>query len=249
MVDFQPILQAAEVRAGGAAALRARLPTPKSAAELGAVGDDRYLSLMSLRIFRAGLRHAMVDARWPAFETAFQGFEPRRVRMMSDEDLDALLKDRRLIRHAAKMHAVRANAAVLCDLSEDKGGFGAYLAGWPGAEAVGLWDDLAQRFSHLGGNSGPYFLRMAGKDTLPRDRRCRARPPTLGRRRQAAQGQGRPAAGPGGLQRLERGDGPPALSPEHDPGALGRLIPRSGWGRIRVEVWVFLQMFIVSIRS
>ena len=171
MVDFQPILQAAEARAGGAAALRARLPTPKSAAELRAVGDDRYLSLMSLRIFRAGLRHAMVDARWPAFETAFQGFEPRRVRMMSDEDLDALLTDRRLIRHAAKMHAVRANAAALhdlslCDPGEDKGGFGAYLAGWPDAEVVGLWDDLAKRFSHLGGNSGPYFLRMAGKDTF-----------------------------------------------------------------------------------
>ena len=66
MVDFPPILQAAEARAGGAAALQARLPTAKSAAELRAVGDDRYLSLMSLRIFRAGLRHAMVDARWPA---------------------------------------------------------------------------------------------------------------------------------------------------------------------------------------
>ncbi len=166
MVDFQPILRAAEARAGGAAALRARLPMAKSAAELRAVGDDRYLSLMSLRIFRAGLKHAMVDARWPAFEAAFQGFEPRRVRMMSDEDLDALLTDRRLIRHAAKMHAVRANAAALRDLGEDKGGFGAYLAGWPGAEVVGLWDDLAKRFSQLGGNSGPYFLRMAGKDTF-----------------------------------------------------------------------------------
>ncbi len=166
MVDFQPILEAAEARAGGAAALEARLPTPKSAAELRALGDDRYLSLMSLRIFRAGLKHAMVDARWPAFETAFQGFEPRRLRMLSDEDLDALLTDRRLIRHGAKMHAVRANAAALCEIAEIVGSFGAYLAGWPGAEVVGLWDDLAQRFSHLGGNSGPYFLRMAGKDTF-----------------------------------------------------------------------------------
>ncbi len=166
MIAFEPILQAAEARAGGAAALRARLPTAKSAAELRAVGDDRYLSLMSLRIFRAGLRHAMVDARWPAFETVFQGFEPRRVRMLSDEDLDALLTDRRLIRHAAKMHAVRANAAAICEIAQEAGSFGAYLAGWPGAEVVGLWDDLAQRFSHLGGNSGPYFLRMAGKDTF-----------------------------------------------------------------------------------
>ena len=166
MVHFQPILQAAEARAGGAAALGARLPTAKSAAELRALGDDRYLSLMSLRIFRAGLKHAMVDARWPAFETAFQGFEPRRLRMLSDEDLDALLTDRRLIRHAAKMHAVRTNAAALCEIAEGAGSFGAYLAGWPGAEVVGLWDDLAQRFSHLGGNSGPYFLRMTGKDTF-----------------------------------------------------------------------------------
>jgi 3-methyladenine DNA glycosylase Tag len=108
----------------------------------------------------------MVDARWPAFEDAFQGFEPRRLRMLSDEDLDALLTDRRLIRHAAKMHAVRANAAAICEIAEEAGSLGAYLAGWPGAEVVGLWDDLAKRFSHLGGNSGPYFLRMAGKDTF-----------------------------------------------------------------------------------
>ena len=33
-------------------------------------------------------------------------------------------------------------------------------------EMVGLWDDLARRCSHLGGNSGPYFLRMAGKDSF-----------------------------------------------------------------------------------
>ena len=31
---------------------------------------------------------------------------------------------------------------------------------------MGLWRDLANRFSQLGGNSGPYFLRMAGKDTF-----------------------------------------------------------------------------------
>ena len=31
---------------------------------------------------------------------------------------------------------------------------------------VGLWRELGKRFSQLGGNSGPYFLRMAGKDTF-----------------------------------------------------------------------------------
>ena len=166
MTAFEPILEAAQERAGGAAALEARLPEAKSAAGLRALGDDRYLSLMSLRIFRAGLKHAMVDARWPAFEAAFAGFDPRRLQMLSDEDLDALLTDTRLIRHGAKMHAVRANAAAICEIAEATGSFGAYLADWPGADVVGLWEDLAKRFSQLGGNSGPYFLRMSGKDTF-----------------------------------------------------------------------------------
>ncbi len=166
MTSFQPILEAARARAGGAAALEARLPRPKSPAELRSVTDDRYLSLISRRVFRAGLRHAMVDAKWPAFEAAFEGFEPRRLRMLSDEDLDALLTDRRLIRHAAKIHAVRANAAALHEIAEQAGGFGAYLADWPGADVVGLWDDLARRLRQMGGNSSPYFLRMAGKDTF-----------------------------------------------------------------------------------
>ena len=166
MIPFQPLLEAAQARAGGAAALAARLPRPKTPAELRGLGDDRYLSLISLRIFRAGLRHAMVDAKWPAFKAAFEGFDPRRLRMLSDEDLDALLTDRRLIRHAAKMHAVRANAVALHEIAEQAGGFGAYLADWPGADVVGLWDDLAQRLRQMGGNSGPYFLRMAGKDSF-----------------------------------------------------------------------------------
>lgn len=166
MIPFQPILEAARARAGGAAALEARLPQPKTPAELRGLGDDRYLSLMSLRIFRAGLKHAMVDAKWPAFEAAFEGFEPRRLRMLSDEDLDLLLTDKSLIRHGAKIHAVRANAAALCEIAGEAGSFGAYLADWPGTDVVGLWDDLATRLRQMGGNSGPYFLRMAGKDSF-----------------------------------------------------------------------------------
>ena len=166
MTNFQAILETAQARAGGAEALEERLPAPKSPDELRAVGDDRYLSLMSLRIFRAGLKHSMVDAKWPAFEEAFHGFEPRRVRMMSDDDLDTLLTDKRLIRHGGKIKSVRTNAAAVCEITEEAGSVGNYLADWPGTRIVELWEDIAKRFSQLGGNSGPYFLRMAGKDTF-----------------------------------------------------------------------------------
>ena len=162
---FAPILDAARTRLG-AAALEARLIQPLSPAELKAVGDDRYLSQMSLRIFRAGLKHSLVDAKWPAFEEVFFGFEPRRVRAMSDEALEALLADRRLIRHWGKLRAVRDNAAAMIAIADEHRSFGAWLADWPVSEIVGLWDALAKRFSQMGGNSGPTFLRMVGKDTF-----------------------------------------------------------------------------------
>jgi 3-methyladenine DNA glycosylase Tag len=162
---FAPILDAARAR-HGPEALEARLTTPRSAAELAAVGDDRYLSQMSLRIFRAGLRHSVVDAKWPAFEKVFFGFDPHRIRAMPDEALEALLGDARLIRHWGKLKSVRDNAAAMLAVSDEHGGFGAWLAAWPVAEIVGLWDELAKRFSQMGGNSGAMFLRMVGKDTF-----------------------------------------------------------------------------------
>jgi 3-methyladenine DNA glycosylase Tag len=162
---FAPIFEAARTRLG-AAALEARLPKPYSAAELKAVPDDRYLSQMSLRIFRAGLKHSLVDAKWPAFEEVFGGFEPRRVRAMSDEALQALLGDSRLIRHWGKLKSVRDNAAAMIAVGEEHGSFGVWLADWPGTNIVELWETLAKRFSQMGGNSGPTFLRMVGKDTF-----------------------------------------------------------------------------------
>jgi 3-methyladenine DNA glycosylase Tag len=162
---FAPILAAARARRGGAA-FEAHLPLPRSPDELSALGDDRYLSQLSLRVFRAGLKHSLVDAKWPAFEEVFAGFEPRRVRAMSDEALEALLADRRLIRHWGKLKAVRDNAAAMLAIAEEHGSFGAWLARWPGSDIVGLWEALAKRFSQMGGNSGPSFLRMVGKDSF-----------------------------------------------------------------------------------
>ncbi len=166
MADFRPVLERALRRTGGAEALEARLPVPRNAADLAATGDDRLLSAMCLRIFRAGLKHSLVDARWPAFEDAFFGFAPRKVAMMSDEDLDACMANRALIRHWGKIQAVRGNATVMCGKAREHGSFARWLADWPVDDIVSLWGCLARDFSQMGGNSAPSFLRMVGKDTF-----------------------------------------------------------------------------------
>jgi 3-methyladenine DNA glycosylase Tag len=165
VTPFATILDAARTRAG-AAALEARLPQPKTPKRLTETPDDVYLSQMSLRVFRAGLKHSLVDAKWPAFEEVFHGFDPRRVRAMSDEALEKLLGDARLIRHWGKLKSVRDNAAAMLEITAEHRSFGAWLASWPGDDIVGLWEALAKRFSQMGGNSGPSFLRMVGKDTF-----------------------------------------------------------------------------------
>ena len=166
IAEFAPIEKRAAARVGGADALEQALPTPSDGAALRQIGDDRYLSMMCRRIFRAGLRQALVDQRWPAFEEVFAGFEPRAVVNFDDEALEGLMSERRIIRHWRKIKSVRDNAAAMLQVSAESGAFGAYLADWPTTDIVGLWRDLARRFSQMGGNSSSYFLRMVDKDTF-----------------------------------------------------------------------------------
>jgi 3-methyladenine DNA glycosylase Tag len=164
-LPFATIHEAALAR-HGEMAIEARLVTPRTEAELEAVADDRYLSLISRRVFRAGLRHELVDPKWPAFEEVFHGFDPGLCARLPDEALEAMLEDKRLIRHMPKLRAVRANAKATLDIVSETGSVGRWLATWPTTRIVGLWTELAKRFSQMGGNSGPAFLRMAGKDTF-----------------------------------------------------------------------------------
>src|SRR5690606_15741909 len=153
-------------RFGSAEALEARLPMPLGGNELRALPDDRYLSQISLRIFRAGLKHSLVDAKWPAFEEAFFGFVPQKVVLMGAEHLERLMGNTRLIRHPGKLASVPRNAQMILDVAAEHGSFGAFLADWPGEDIVGLWRYLARHVNQLGGLSAPRLLRMVGKDSF-----------------------------------------------------------------------------------
>lgn len=147
-------------------AMEAFLPQPLNAKALKAKGDDRYLSAMTQRVFQAGMQHSMVDAKWPAFEEALQGFEPKAMAALSPARIDALMKDARLIRHRAKLETIPKNAAFVLDVAREHGSFGAFIAGWPVNNIIGLWDLLARQGTRLGGRSSAGFLRLVGKDTF-----------------------------------------------------------------------------------
>lgn len=166
MIPFDTIETAAIERLGGPDEMASRLVRPEPPESLAMIGDDRYLSVMSRRIFRAGLTHRLVDRRWPAFEIAFQDFDLEGVAALSDDELQQLARDDSLIRHRGKLRAVRDNAIAMQAIVDEFGSMGFWLAEWPDDEIVELWAELKKRFTQLGGQSAPRFLRMAGKDTF-----------------------------------------------------------------------------------
>ena len=160
MRPFAEIRDIAIARKGSLEAVLANLPSPKTAAELAAIPDDRWLAQMARGIFQTGISWTVVTAKWPGIEAAFHGFAPGRVAMIEGDALEALLSDPRVIRSGAKIVAIRDNAAVMAA----NPGFGRKVADWPASDFVGLLDWLTRDFSRLGGTTGQYLMRFMGKD-------------------------------------------------------------------------------------
>lgn len=166
MRSFDELCQLACIHVGGGQKLEASLPRALAADELKGIDDSVYLSAMSRRIFRAGLRHAMVDAKWPSFESVFHNFDPYFCAMLSEDDFDICMKNAALIRHRGKLYAIRHNAQYILETAKQFGGFGHFLASWELCHTAELWWSLKKSAKQLGGNSGPNFLRMVGRDTF-----------------------------------------------------------------------------------
>jgi 3-methyladenine DNA glycosylase Tag len=165
MGDFAKVVALAAERRGGLDGLERALAetTSRTPAEIAATPDDRILAEMTRRIFNAGFASKVIAAKWDGFEAAFDGFDPRRCAALSEERLDALLKDSRIVRHGAKIQSVVANGRFLLDLAAEHGSAARFLADWPDADYVGLLEILKKRGNRLGGDTGMRFLRAIGK--------------------------------------------------------------------------------------
>jgi len=165
MRDFADIFADAAARHGGIEALNtalaATLPLPPD--KIAAVADDRILAQMARHIFQSGFSWAVIDKKWPGFETAFAGFDPATNAAMSDERFDELLKDPGIIRNGAKIRSVALNAQFLVTLAAEHGSAARVFADWPEDDFLGLLDYLKMHGDRLGGQIGARVLRTLGK--------------------------------------------------------------------------------------
>lgn len=166
LTPFAEIRALAEKRKGGKTGLEKLLGKPKSAKQLAAVPDDRYLAMMARCVFNSGFNWKVIEHKWQGFEEAFHGFNPRGLAHMAPEKWDALGEDTRIVRHQAKILSVLANAHFIMEVAEEHGSFAGFFAEWPASDQIGLLEYLKKNGSRLGGNTGMYFLRFMGKDSF-----------------------------------------------------------------------------------
>ena len=131
------------------------------------LGDDRVLAAFTKQIFKSGFVWRVVENKWPDFEEHFFNFNVEKVLMMPEEMLERKAADPKIIRNYNKVKTIQANAQMMLDVTIEKNiSFAQFIEDWPSEDIIGLWTFLKKHGARLGGNTGPYALRLLGKDTF-----------------------------------------------------------------------------------
>jgi 3-methyladenine DNA glycosylase Tag len=163
--SFDKIFALAAARKGGRAALNKLLAEtkPRPPRAIAKLSDDRVLAAMTRAVFAGGFAWHIIDQKWPGFEAAFGGFNPHACAFLNDEQLDALMRDRRITRSPKKIMGVPRNARFVLDLAQEHGSAARFFASWPDATFVELNEIIRKRGVGFGFENAARFLRGIGK--------------------------------------------------------------------------------------
>ena len=175
--SFKSLFQRAAERKGGTKALevllgkrilgKKLLDDTAAQQSIADLGDDRILAAFTKQIFKSGFVWRVVENKWPDFEEQFFHFNIEKILMMPEEMLERKAADPKIIRNYNKVKTIQANAQMIFDITLDKNiSFAQFIHDWPSEDIIGLWSYLKKNGQRLGGNTGPYALRLLGKDTF-----------------------------------------------------------------------------------
>jgi DNA-3-methyladenine glycosylase I len=85
-------------------------------------GDHALFEKMCLEGFQAGLSWITILRKRPVFRVVFHGFEPERVAIMGDDEIEAAMVNEGIIRNRAKILSTIKNARLTLELTKDNPG-------------------------------------------------------------------------------------------------------------------------------
>ena len=164
----------------------------------GVTDDHRLYEKLCLEGFQAGLSWLTILRKREAFRTAFAGFDFVAVASFGDRDVERLLADAGIVRHAGKIRSTINNAQRAVEMANEFGSLASYF--WPRAsfgpapatiasttpESVALAKDLKRRgWTFVGATTVYAFMQAMG---LVNDHTegCWVRDPAEKSRRRAA---------------------------------------------------------------
>lgn len=105
------------------------------------VHDDRHLfEMLILEGAQAGLSWETILRRREGYRAVYHNFDVTKVAAMSDDELEALRQDERIIRNRLKIYAARKNAQVCIAIQKEFGSFDRYLWSYvDGKQIVNHW--------------------------------------------------------------------------------------------------------------
>lgn len=89
--------------------------------------DQKHFEMLILEGAQAGLSWETILKRRNAYRSAFHHFDPQKVSLMTDDELEDLLKNGAIIRNRLKVLSARRNAQVFLDIQKEFGSFDVYV--------------------------------------------------------------------------------------------------------------------------
>ena len=120
-----------------------------------------YLEVMTKAVFQSGMSWQVVEAKWPGFREAFDGFDPAKIAGYTGDDVERLAADARIIRNRRKIEATLSNAERILEIERSPGGFAGWLRSHGDFEATVA--ALRSEFRFLGNTGTYYFLYVVGE--------------------------------------------------------------------------------------
>lgn len=143
-----------------------RLPRQMIHCEVGSKpkDDNGYFEQMTKAVFRSGFNWGVIDAKWPGFTKAFEGFSVEAVARFDEADVERLVKDKGIVRNERKILATIANARGFFRTREEYGSFHAYLRAKSAKGEKDLARAVVKDFAYIGDSTIMFFLRSVGEE-------------------------------------------------------------------------------------
>lgn len=138
--------------------------------------DAGHLERMVLEIFQCGLSWKIVLVKRPALNTAFGGFDPKRVAALTARDVNRLCNDASIIRNRAKIEATIHNARRVVALAGEHRSYRRWFDGLPIQTARDLPAAVklfrGEGFKFLGPETVKCYLMGCGKIAPEHEKAC-----------------------------------------------------------------------------